>query len=316
MHMNFGTGSHRIASGLRRLFVLGAASALLALSLSACGGSDDDIDRGPTTISLNAKLNGVYWDPDESRLYATDDSANNIRSWDGDKNFPVFAALTPAPTSGATLGQLTRTTDGTFYTTRFGFGTDGAVIAVTKDGKAVNLSGTDALRRRIGITTTPDGGLIDGWFIKGASGAVSELSVSGDKAVEREIITGLGKPVGLAVAGDQLFVSDQNTGSILSYSLSQVRKQPATLAQGKLLATFTTLDGIDLMTAAPDGSLFFGGSGGKLFHIDAKGETSVLASGWPKMMGVAYDAANRRLFVAVAAADASSQASVRILPVN
>lgn len=316
MHMNFGTGSHRIASGLRRLFVLGAASALLALSLSACGGSDDDIDRGPTTISLNAKLNGVYWDPDESRLYVTDDSANNIRSWDGDKNFPVFAPLPPAPTSGATLGQLTRTTDGTFYTTRFGFGTDGAVIAVTKDGKAVNLSGTDALRRRIGITTTPDGGLIDGWFIKGASGAVSELSVSGDKAVEREIITGLGKPVGLAVAGDQLFVNDQNTGSILSYSLSQVRKQPATLAQGKLLATFTTLDGIDLMTAAPDGSLFFGGSGGRLFRIDAKGETSVLASGWPKMMGVAYDAANRRLFVAVAAADAGSQASVRILPVN
>lgn len=316
MHMNFGTGSHRIASGLRRLFVLGAASALLALSLSACGGSDDDIDRGPTTISLNAKLNGVYWDPDESRLYVTDDSANNIRSWDGDKNFPVFAPLPPAPTSGATLGQLTRTTDGTFYTTRFGFGTDGAVIAVTKDGKAVNLSGTDALRRRIGITTTPDGGLIDGWFIKGASGAVSELSVSGDKAVEREIITGLGKPVGLAVAGDQLFVNDQNTGSILSYSLSQVRKQPATLAQGKLLATFTTLDGIDLMTAAPDGSLFFGGSGGRLFRIDAKGETSVLASGWPKMMGVSYDAANRRLFVAVAAADAGSQASVRILPVN
>lgn len=316
MNLNFGTGCHRITSGLRRMLVLGAASASLALSLSACGGSDDGIDRGPTTISVNAKLNGMYWDSGESRLYLTDDRANNIRSWDGDKNFPVFAALTPAPTSGATLGQLTRRPDGTFYTTRFGFGTDGAVVAVAKDGKAVNLSGTDALRRRIGVTTTPDGGLIDSWFIKGASGAVSELSVSGDKAAEREIITGLGKPVGLAVAGDQLFVSDQNTGHILSYALSQVRKQPATLAQGKLLATFTTLDGIDLMTAAPDGSLFFGGSGGRLFRINAKGETSVLASGWPKMMGVAYDAANRRLFVAVAAADASSQASVRIVPVD
>lgn len=317
MHMNFGTGSHRIASGLRRLFVLGAASSLLAFTLSACGGADDDgIDRGPTTLSLNAKLNGVYWDKSEARLYLTDDSANNLRSWDGKQSFPVFAPLTPAPASGATLGQLTRSADGTFYTTRFGFGTDGAVVAVAKDGKAVNLSGTDALRRRIGITTTPDGGLIDGWFIKGGSGAVSELSVSGDKAVEREIITGLGKPVGLAVAGDQLFVSDQNTGNILSYSLSQVRKQPATLAQGKLLATFTTLDGIDLMTAAPDGSLFFGGSGGKLFRINAKGETSVLASGWPKMMGIAYDEANRRLFVAVAAADANSQSSVRIVPVN
>ncbi len=316
MNLNFGTGCHRITSGVRRMLLLGTTSALLALSLSACGGSDDNIDRGPTTISLNAKLNGVFWDQSESRLYLTDDNANNIRAWDGDKSFAAFAALTSAPTSGATLGQLTRTSDGTFYTTRFGFGTDGAVIAVDKAGKAVNLSGTDALRRRIGVTTTPDGGLIDGWFIKGGSGAVSELTVNGDKATEREIITGLGKPVGLAVVGDQLFVNDQNTGNILSYSLSQVRKQAATLAQGKLLATFTTLDGIDLMTGAADGSLFFGGSGGRLFRINAKGETSVLASGWPKMMGVAYDEVNRRLFVAVAAADASSQASVRIVPVN
>ena len=66
--------------------------------------------------------------------------------------------------------------------------------------------------------------------------------------------------------------------------------------------------------AAPDGTLFFGGSGGKLFQVSPKGEVSVLASGWPKIIGVAYDEANRRLFAAVGAADASSQASVRIVP--
>lgn len=300
--------------GLRRWLLAGMASGFVALS--ACGGGGSDVDRGPTTLPVAAKLNGLYWDKAESRLYLTDDAANNIRVWDGNQAFPAYAALPTAPASGATLGQLTRRSDGTFYTTRFGFGTDGAVVAVPKSGTAFNLEGTDPKRRRIGITTAPDGALLDGWFIKGGAGAVSQLSMNGQQASERELVTGLGKPVGLAVAGDTLYISDQNSGQLLSYSLSKVRAQPAGLADGKLVATFTTLDGIDLMTAAPDGTLFFGGSGGKLFQVNPKGETSVLASGWPKIIGVAYDESNRRLFAAVAAPDASGTASVRIVPVK
>ncbi|QIL74306.1 hypothetical protein G7048_27990 (plasmid) [Diaphorobacter sp. HDW4B] len=304
----------RWTSGMRRMLLIGTACA--AVALSACGGGGSDTDRGPTTLSVSAELNGLYWDKSESRLFLTDDAANNIRAWDGGTQFTQYAALPTAPTSGATLGQLTRTTDGTLYVTRFGFGTDGSVVGAPKTGNAYNLSGTDKLRRRIGITTTPDGALLDGWFIKGGSGAVSELKLSGTTASERELITGLGKPVGLAVVGDTIYVSDQNTGNVLSYSLAKVRATPATLADGKVIATFTTLDGIDLMTAASDGTLFFGGSGGKLFRISPKGETSVVASGWPKIKGVAYDENHRRLFVAVGAADAKSQPSVRIVPID
>jgi len=312
--MNFTAALHTPrARGLRRWLLAGLASTFLALS--ACGGgSSHGVDRGPTTLAISAKLNGLYWDKTEGKLYLTDDNTNSLRVWDGDKAFPTYAALTAAPASGATLGQLTRTADGTLYVTRFGFGTDGTVVAVPKGGSAADLAGLDAARRRIGVTTAPDGSLVDGWFIKGGTGAISQLSVNGSQASERELVTGLGKPVGVAVAGDTLYVSDQNTGNLLSYAWSQVRAQPATLADGKVVATFTTLDGIDLMTAAPDGTLFFGGSGGKLFQVSPKGEVSVLASGWPKIIGVAYDEANRRLFAAVGAADASSQASVRIVP--
>lgn len=305
----------RWTSGLRRALLIGMVST--AVTLSACGGgSGDDVDRGPTTLSVAAGLNGLYWDRTENRLFLTDDTANSIRMWDGGTQFSTYAALPKAPASGATLGQLTRNSDGTLYVTRFGFGTDGAVVAVPRTGNAYNLGGTDALRRRIGITTTPDGALLDGWFIKGGSGAVSELRTSGTSASERELITGLGKPVGLAVVGDAIYVSDQNTGNVLSFSLAKARAQALTLADGKQIATFTTLDGIDLMTVASDGTLFFGGSGGKLFRISPKGETSVVASGWPKIKGVAYDENHRRLFVAVAAADANSQASVRIVPID
>ena len=297
----------------RRMLVTGLLAGLV--TLSACGGGDDT-PRGPTTLPVAAKLNGLYWDKTESKLYLTDETANNIRVWDGDKAFPQHAALPTAPASGASLGQITRTTDGTFYVTRFGFGTSGAVVAVPKTGSSFNLTGTDSQRRRIGITTTPDGTLIDGWFVKGGSGAISQITVTGTQASEKELVTGLGKPVGLAAVGDTLYVSDQNTGNVLSFSLSKARAQAQGLSDGKVLATFTTLDGIDLMTSASDGTLFFGGSGGKLFKMGSTGTVTVLASGWPKIKGVAYDEAHRRLFAAVDAADATSTASVRIVPID
>lgn len=303
-----------LGSGTRRMLLAGLVGA--AVSLSACGGGGSDVDRGPTTLSVSADLNGLYWDKSESRLFLSDEKANTIRVWDGGTQFAQYAALPTAPASGSTLGQLTRTSDGSLYVTRFGFGVDGAVAVVSKSGDAYNLSGTDSLRRRIGITPTPDGALLDTWFIKGGGGAVSELKVNGTAAAETELITGFGKPVGLAVVGDSVYVSDQSSGKLLSYSLSKLRAAPATVADGTPIASLSAADGIDLMTAASDGTLFFGGSGGKLFRISPKGETRVLASGWPKIRGVAYDEKNRRLFAAVVAADAGSQSSVRIVPID
>ena len=231
--MRFFSGARASAWGGATRVLLGAAVAAV-LSLSACGGSDDHVDRGPTTVPISAKLNGLYWDAGESRLYLTDDRSNTIKAWDGGQNFDTVASLPAAPASGATLGQLTRGADSALYTTRFGFGTDGTVVAVAKSGAPYNLSGLDATRRRIGITTAPGGALIEGWFIRGGTGSISQLSVTGGAGSERELVTGLGKPVGLAVAGDQLFVSDQNTAQVLVYSLAVVRAQPATAAAGKV----------------------------------------------------------------------------------
>lgn len=301
--------------GWRRWLLAGVASTLVALS--GCGGGGNTIDRGPTSISVVAKLNGLYWDKSDSKLYLTDDATNSIRVWDEDKSFPNYANLPTAPASGATLGQLTKGPNGTLYTTRFGFGTDGTIVAAPKTGSSYNLTGLDPLRRRIGITPAPDGTLLDGWFIKGGTGSISQLTLSGaNAATETTLISGLGKPVGLAAVGDTLYVSDQNSGNVLSFSLSKVRAKPATISDGKVLATFTTLDGIDLMTAASDGSLYFGGSGGRLFQITPKGETRVLASGWPKIIGVAYDEVNRRVFAAVASAGDTAPASIRIVPID
>ena len=299
------------------------ATSVALLALAACGGSDDDVDRGPTTIELQAKLNGLYWDARASRLYLTDDDAgvNAIKTWDGDKGFSVVYPLPAmAADQRATLGQLTRGADGNLYATRFGFGSYGTVVAVPSTGSSFNLMGLDGARRRIGITPTADGKLIDGWFRGGGagpSGVISELTVgAAGLAGERDLVTGLSKPAGVAVVGDQLFVSDQGTGQLLAYSLAAVRAQPATAKDGRVVASFTTADGLDLMTAASDGTLYFGGSGGTLYVVSPNGAVKTLANGWPGIRGVALDAANRRLFVAVTAARAGGPASIRIVPLD
>lgn len=298
------------------------ATSMALLALTACGG-DDVVDRGPTTIKVEAKLNGLYWDAQAARLYLTDDDAsvNAIKTWDGGDKFSIAHTLPAmAADQRTTLGQLARGADGNLYTTRFGFGSYGTVVAVPRTGQPYNLTGLDGARRRIGITPTADGKLIDGWFRgggSGPSGVISQVTPgAGGQASEQDLITGLSKPAGVALVGDQLFVSDQGTGQILAYSLAAVRAQPATAEGGRVVATFTTADGLDLMTAAADGTLYVGGSAGTLYAVDPKGGVKTLASGWPGIRGVALDAANRRLFAAVTPEPAGGASSIRIVPLD
>ena len=46
------------------------------------------------------------------------------------------------------------------------------------------------------------------------------------------------------------------------------------------------------------------------------GKVRTLASGWPGIRGVAYDAQNKRLFAAVTAPNAASPATIRIVPID
>ena len=300
-------------------------ASLTFFTLAACGGSDDNdtvaVDRGPTTIEVQAKLNGLYWDPAAARLYLTDDDAqtNAIKTWDGGDKFSIAYSL-PAMEADQrpTLGQVTRGADGSLYTTRFGFGSYGTVVAAPKSGATYNLTGLAGDRRRIAIIPTADGKLIDSWFRgggSGPSGVVSELARGADtQASERDLITGLSKPAGLALVGDALFVADQGTGRILAYSLAAVRAQPATADDGRVVVEFTSADSLDLMTAGANGTLYFGSGSGALYAVDAKGDFKTLATGWPSIRGVALDEAHKRLFAAVGAEKTDGPSSIRIVP--
>lgn len=155
--------------------------------------------------------------------------------------------------------------------------------------------------------------------------------MNGGAATERELVTGLSKPVGSVVVGRTLYVSDQTTGRLTSFPLDALLTAPRTAAQGTLIATFTAdlsvpgNDNIDLTTAGADGNLYLGGRGGKLYRVTPAGVVTLLDSlnttaanaGLLQIRGIAVDNVNRRLFVVVHSTDtARAPNALRIVPLN
>lgn len=247
------------------------------------------VQRGPHVLEIDGDPNGLYWDDTHQTLFLADDDGNRILQWTDKDGFGLVHNLPAASPQGAGLGQLVRTPDGTWVVTRFGGGSAGDVAFVSPDGKAQIVPGLSPERRRIGLTACPDGRLFDGWFVRLSSGAragaIGELSLKG---AETEVLTGLKKPIGVLCSGSDLYVSDQELGQVLKAPLSDPSKY----------SVLATLPSPDLLAVGPQGSIFTGSEGGKLFRIEESGAVSVFKSGFDTVRGVAYDPTNRRLFVA------------------
>ena len=80
-------------------------------------------------------------------------------------------------------------------------------------------------------------------------------------------------------------------------------------------STLATIPGPDLLCEGPAGSFFMGGTTGEVRHIAADGSFSTLAGGFLEIRGVAYDAANKRVFAAEHDPDGAKN-TLRILPVD
>lgn len=292
---------------------------LASLLLPACGSTSDgpsqnptggnvSVDRGPTRIDLDADPNGLFWDAADGTLYIADDNNNRILRWTEEDGIALAAELPAAPPDGPGLGQVVRTADGTLVVPRFGFGTSGAVVFVRPDGTSGEVPNLDPLRRRIGLAIGPDGTLYDTFFVSingMKNGSVARLDLAGTEA---EVITGLQKPVGVVAVGADLIVSDQDRDLVVR----------APVASPADLVAVAQLPAPDLLCEGPDGTFFTGGKDGSVRQIQGGGQFSELAGGFQEVRGVAYDAANRRLFIADhdgTEADGVTHA-VHILPVD
>ncbi|HEX7665929.1 MAG TPA: hypothetical protein VF407_15485, partial [Polyangiaceae bacterium] len=246
--------------------------------------------------------NGLWWDDASQTLFIADDDNNRLLKYTDADGITKVADFPAASPSGAGLGQIARLADGSFVITRFGYGTAGDVVIAKTDGTASLIPNLDVTKRRIGIAVASDGTIFDSYFTKGGAGnlgAVAKLTVGG---TETDVVTGLGKPVGLTVVGSSLYISDQDVGQLFATPVAS----PGTAT------VFAQLPNADIVCPGPNGTIFSGGSDGNVRQISADGQTTVFAGGFQAARGVAYDATNKRLFVA----DHGSNSAIQIRPVD
>ncbi|EYF04643.1 SMP-30/gluconolactonase/LRE family protein [Chondromyces apiculatus] len=268
------------------------------LIVAACGGSsgggaadenpDPDEPVVAQRIALDGDPNGLFWDAASGTLYIADDNNNRILSWTEENGVALAAELPEAPPDGPGLGQVVKTADGTLVATRFGHGTDGAVVFAKPDGTSGVVPNLDPVRRRLGLTIAPDGTLYDTFFVSlngVKNGSIARLDLSG---TETEVVTGFQKPVGVVAVGDDLVVSDQDRDTVF-------RTPPS---DGATLEVLAQLEGPDLLCVGPDGTFYSGGKQGSVRQIQGGGQFSEVMGDFQEVRGVAYDAKRRRLFVA------------------
>jgi sugar lactone lactonase YvrE len=274
----------------------------------------------PARIDLSAQPNGIVVRPSDSALFVTDDRSNAIL-WSSDrKTWTPYASLPVVAGQPSSLSQLVFGQPETLLVERFGFGDAGGLFVVSPEGQAQALTGLATERRRLGLASIGPGRALSSWFIKQGSeppnGGVSLVSydVSTHAAVERDLIVGLAKPVGIATQDSVLFVADQNRGEILRYDLGALLAAPAPARDG---AVFARIESPDLLAIDRAGVLYTKCHAHGFCRIAPDGAVTSLADDFQDARGVAIDDTRHVLYVVDRAKSASGSASaIRVFPLG
>lgn len=301
-------------------YALTLASSLTAAAVIALSGcSPAQIVSAPQRVSLDARANGIAIRPADGTIFITDDKTNSVLSSADGKTFKPFAAIPVVTDQGNALSQVSSADGGSLLVGRFGFGTAGAVFDIGANGSVSPLSGTDPMRRRLGLAAIGTGKILSTWFVKNgnspATGGLSLIAydVSTHAASEHNLLTGLAKPVGIAVQGDTVFISDQADNMVLKTSLSGLinHAQP-----GGLNTAVIKINGPDLLTVDSNGTLYTKCNSTTVCRISPDGSVAVIANDFKDARGVAIDPAHNVLYVIDRPKSADSASTLRGIPLN
>ncbi|MFK4445762.1 DNA-binding beta-propeller fold protein YncE [Caballeronia udeis] len=299
------------------LTVASALTAAAVLTLSGCGSTQ--VASTPQRISLDARANGIAIRPADGAVFITDDKTNSVLSSADGKAFKPFASLPPVAGQANALSQVSMADDGSLLVGRFGFGTAGAVFDVDANRSVSILSGPDPVRRRLGLASIGMGKILSTWFVKnGSSPATGGLSlitydVSTHAASEHNLLTGLAKPVGIAVQGDAVFISDQTDNMILKTSLSGLLNHAQA---GGLNTTVIKINGPDLLSIDSSGTLYTKCNSTAVCRISPDESVTVIANDFEDARGVAVDPVHHLLYVIDRPKSADSASTLRTIPLN
>ncbi|KND61849.1 hypothetical protein BVER_05901 [Candidatus Burkholderia verschuerenii] len=295
--------------------------AVMSLLLGACASGGNNV-TAPIAVAVPGTPNGIAIRETDGAVFVTDDKSNGILlSLDIADSQAAFAPFARIPAAGdrGSLSQIVFGPNAHLLVARFGFGKSSAVFDVGTNGQVALASDTNPERRRLGLVVLDGGTFLSSWFAKEgdapAAGGVSMIprGEPPGSVKERDIVTGLGKPVGLAVLDDTLFISDQAANRIVKVDLLEARTASAPIEAGDV---FANVDAPDLLAAAPDGTLYTKCGAHALCKFSKRGRATVIAGDFDQPRGVAVDAARKRL-VAVDRASSRDQASrVRVWPIR
>jgi hypothetical protein len=134
-----------------------------------------------------------------------------------------------------------------------------------------------------------------------------------NRVTERDLVIGLGKPVGLAMVGSMLFISDQTNNRIVKLVLHVALAANAPTVANDI---FVNVKAPDLMAAAPDGTLYTKCGEHGLCRFSPTGEAAEIATDFDEPRGVAVDPVRKRLLTVDRASSAGRPSYLRVLPIN
>ncbi|MFM0609046.1 hypothetical protein PQR05_31395 [Paraburkholderia sediminicola] len=309
--------SPALSPALLRTTRLALVSCGLIALLAGCGG--DDVTAVPQRIAVSASPNGIAVRAADGALFITDDQTNGVLSSPDGHTFSHYATVPVVAGQANSLSQLSFADAGTLMIERFGFGTASAVFGITGVDAITPLSGPDPARRRLGLISIGSNRLLSTWFVKSGStppqGGLSLITYdpNAHTAVERDLLSGLGKPVGVAVSGDTVYVSDQANNTIVKSSLSALLGGSQAVAPS---ATLVQINSPDLMAVDASGTLYTKCNTTGLCRIAPDGTIRVLANDFQDARGVAVDARRHQLYAIDRAGSTSGTSYVRIFPLN
>lgn len=255
------------------------------VALTALGCASAPATRAPAApqpdIVFDGEPNGLLWDG--AALYIADNAGDRLLRWEPAGGVAVVATLPPQKQPG--LGQPARLPDGSFVVPRFGHGEEGGLVVVS-GGAARAREGLDRARKRIGVAVGPDGAVYEAYHV--GHGDAAGIAVVGDDGSERDVIAGLGKPVGVQVHDGWLYFSDQKAGDVRRCKLPECAS-PERVGE---------VAGVDLIAVDRGGVVYAGTKDGAVVKL-AGGAATPLASGLGRVRGIALDEGGQRLFVAL-----------------
>ena len=305
--------SYRFRNRLNQLI----AVALAATAVAAC--VSPSVDVAPQRLVLNARPNGIAVRATDGTVFITDDLSNSVLSASEGQAFAHYVSIPTVAGQANSLSQLTFINANTLLIERFGYGSASAIFDSPAPDKVQALLGLDPSRHRLGLALAAPGKLLSSWFVKqgkqALEGGVSLLSydASTHQVVEHDVLKGLSKPVGIVVADDTVFVSDQTQNRVVRVSLQAVLHTTQAIAPDTVVAQ---IHGPDLMTLDAAGTLYTKCDTHSLCAIASNGTVTVLANDFQDARGVAVDQLHHRLYAIDRASSASGISYLRSFPLG